>query len=154
MNKRWARIFLAAMTAVCLAGAWRTPFRLPLPEDGKCKSIRVERAGFDGWYECSIENTPQQAALIALLRETDLRRCSPLGSYGGLVEPGDFYYCMNLTLPQHGTHIQMSVGCRDGREYGEGQLLNAHVNLAYRIPDPAPLLLFFENKLVFERTGS
>lgn len=44
----------------------------------------------------------------------------------------------------------MSVGCRDRREYGEGQLLNAHINLAYRIPDPAPLLVFFENKIAFE----
>lgn len=88
--------------------------------------------------------------MIALLREIDLRRCSLRGSYGGLVEPGDFYYCMDLTLPQHGTHIQMSVGCRDGRKYGEGQLLNAHINLAYRIPDPAPLLVFFENKIAFE----
>ncbi|MBS7225638.1 MAG: hypothetical protein KH050_09940 [Clostridiaceae bacterium] len=34
MNKRWARIFLALMTVLCLWGAWMTPFHLALPEEG------------------------------------------------------------------------------------------------------------------------
>lgn len=34
MNKRQARIFLTLMTALCLWGAWMTPFHLALPEEG------------------------------------------------------------------------------------------------------------------------
>lgn len=136
------------MTVLCLWGAWMTPFFLPLPRGNvQYFYFYVERVDDTGWYECSLKNTPQAGALTELLRETELRRCSPLGSFGGMSAPGDYFYCISFAVEnpdwQAMTYL-VYIGQRQGYTYGEGQFLNARTDRQFRIPDPRPLLGFLE----------
>lgn len=144
MNRRWARVFLAAATAVCLFGAWRTPYHFPLPQEKECW-LEVTRFDDAGRHTYSLGHTPQRAELLGLLQDTSLRLCLPPGAYGGLTSPEDFYFLIDAAFPQDGLHVSLFVGQRNGRQYGEGQLLGVSYDLACRIPDPKPLLDFLEN---------
>ena len=148
MNKRWARIFLAAMTVLCLWGAWMTPFYFPLPkEDVQFFDFNVEYVDYTGWYECSLKNTPQADALTKLLRETELRRISRRTAFGGLFDTDDYYYNIDFVVENrdwHGMHFCIYIGRRNGRSYGEGQFINARIDQTFRVPDPNLLLDFLE----------
>lgn len=144
MNKRWARIFLAAMTVLCLWGAWMTPFYLPLPkEDVQFFDFTVEYVDYTGWYECSLKNTPQADALLALLGAAELRQTVRQNSYAvgdtiydcGLVEPSESIPEVKIRLFPLGGGVSAYADVDGGRYY--------------RILDPEPLLDFLENELSY-----
>ncbi len=70
MNKRWARIFLALMTALCLWCAWMTPLHLALPEEGP-GSMGIAWAVNDRIIYKAELREGDFAAIVSMRRVTD-----------------------------------------------------------------------------------
>lgn len=155
MNKRWARIFLAVMTVVCLWGAWMTPFHLALPKVSDYQ-INIELYDYSPYEKTgTLDNTPQGAALMDLLKETKVRLMLPKHTWGGVSGPEDFYYYISantLNTPTRTPAHLIVFLHQNGR--GEGYFrywqTDHYADVYFSIPDTAPLIDFLENDVVLE----
>lgn len=173
MNKRWARIFLALMTVLCLWGAWMTPFHLALPEEGPgsmgagwwfndkplyetelrdgdfAAMAYRERVtdGIDtGDFHCVIsDETPESKEVFyALLSTLDLRLAS---GWGGGVS-GDFTsYDISIHFSPHQYLYLINVSQCNGHIKADGYA-NGHY---FKVLNPEPLYHFLEG-LSFEKS--
>ena len=173
MSKRWARIFLALMTALCLWGAWMTPFHLAIPEEGP-GSMRFRyhfdnRLLFDSelregdfaaivsmdrvvngvregnfQYAISDQDPESKARFYALLPTLDLRLTS---GWGGGVS-GDFTsYDISIHFSPHQYLYLINVSQCNGHIKADGYA-NGHY---FKVLNPEPLYHFLEG-LSFEKS--
>lgn len=136
-------ILLFAMTGVCVIGAWRTPQQLNIPADSTVYAYReINRDG------C----TPRPAALTesagggsdSAARAAELRQTVPQESYA----VGDTVYdCVLSIRPDPFYETKIRLFRLDGRVHSYVDALNGRF---YRILDPEPLLVFFENEIAFK----